>query len=116
MGYMRHNAIVVTAWLSERAIEVHSTIKEIAENNGAICDISPLTSEAMNGYVSFLVAPDGSKEGWDTSNQGDKTRDKIIEYLDSLRYGDGSTSFKYVEVQFGDDNRETKILRHSEHD
>lgn len=114
MGYMRHNAIVVTAPMSERMVEVHTVISGLAARNGGVCDVTPLTKEAMNGYVSFLVASDGSKEGWDTSEQGDRTRDEIIEYLNTLRYSDGSSSFRYVEVQYGDDERQSKVLRHSE--
>ena len=114
MGYMRHNAIIVTAPLSEKMIEAHSIVRDIADKHGRFCDVTSLTQETTNGYVSFLVAPDGSKEGWEASDSGDRTRDDVIEYLNSLRHGDGSTSFKFVEVQFGDDNKETKVLRHSD--
>lgn len=114
MGYMRHHAIVVTGPLSERMVEVHSTVSDITDKHSRSCSVTPLTQEATNGYVSFMVAPDGSKEGWSESDNGDRTRDDVISYLNSLRYSDGSTSFKFVEVQFGDDNKETKVLRHSD--
>jgi hypothetical protein len=82
------------------------------EKYGAL--VSGIVPAIANGYGSFLVAPDGSKEGWDESANGDLLRDRIVAYLETCRHGDGSTSFDYVEVQFGDDNWETKIVRDSD--
>ena len=108
MGYMRHNAIVVTSYSDELIETAHKLAVEIFE------DVSTITPSKTNGYQSFLVPPDGSKEGWDESDAGDKNRDKFIAWLDSQRYDDGSTSLDWVEVQYGDDNRETIIIRDSD--
>jgi len=76
-----------------------------------VSDITPITS---NGYRSFFVAPDGSKEGWQESFDGDKARDEIVKALDSFKDpDDNSTSVEYVEVQFGDDNHDNRVLRAS---
>ena len=104
MGYMRHHAIVVTTWNHEFAEKAHS----FALNTGA--SVSPLVHSTTNGYYSFLVAPDGSKEGWERSNTGDSQRHEIVCHLETYRYGDGSTSVKYVEVQYGDEEGVTKII------
>ena len=113
MGYMRHNAIIVNGPAS--AIDVvHKRVCNIAASHDGVCAVTPLTKTSINFYASFLVAPDGSKEGWEDSGKGDETRDEVIAYLESLRYEDGSTSFKFVEVQFGDDNKETLVLRNSD--
>jgi hypothetical protein len=120
MGYMRHHAIVVTGPRKSYDPEftnIHSVQKEIAAiagKDGYAFLVSDVIESATNGYGSILIAPDGSKEGWEQSAQGDGLRNKIVAYLDSLRYGDGSTSFDYVEVQFGDDELETKICRDSD--
>lgn len=107
MGYMRHHAIVVTSWDDELLAEAHKKASEI------FSQVAPVTPETVNGYVSFLVAPDGSKEGWDHSDKGDEARETFIKYLESKRYEDGSTSLDYVEVQFGDDEGVTTIIKNS---
>lgn len=74
MGLIQHHAIVVTS--SDRSIkELHSKAKEIFPVVGEILSIG------MNGYATFCVPPDGSKEGWPTSNYFDKRRDEFIAYL-----------------------------------
>lgn len=108
MGYMRHHAIVVTSWNAELLESAHRVAVDLG-----MC-VTNITPEVINGYQSFLVAPDGSKEGWPTSDRGDALRTQFIEWLDSQRYKDDSTSIDWVEVQFGDDERETRIARDSD--
>jgi hypothetical protein len=108
MGYMRHHAIIVTSWKRELLEQAHARAVELGMS------VSEVTGEVTNSYRSFLVAPDGSKEGWDTSDQGDAARAALVEWLDDQRYEDRSTSLNWVEVQFGDDNRETRIVRDSD--
>ena len=69
----------------------------------------------VNNYRSFAIVPDGSKEGWPESDEGDEGRDRFIEWLDTQRYDDGSPRQRWVEVQFGDDDEETKVCRDSDH-
>lgn len=57
-----------------------------------------------NDYWTFAFLPDGSKEGWDTSDRGDEYREQF-EDLFSFRYEDGSSPFDVVHVRFGDDER-----------
>ncbi|MCK5613130.1 hypothetical protein KAR91_65255 [Candidatus Pacearchaeota archaeon] len=108
MGYMKHHAIVVTSWNDELLQEVHAKAMEIFDQ------VAPITPPVVNGYVSFLIAPDGSKEGWPDSHIGDYKRKEFIAWVDSKRYDDGDTAVEYVEVQFGDDEENTKIIRHSD--
>jgi hypothetical protein len=56
------------------------------------------------GDVSFFWAPDGSKEGWDTSNLADEWREKFIQ-LFSFAYDDGSSPYDVLHVRFGPDLR-----------
>ncbi|MBO0676745.1 hypothetical protein JRC04_04635 [Mycolicibacterium sp. S2-37] len=76
--------------------------------------MSELTDFAVNDYRSFLVAPDGSKEGWPDSDLGDGRRARLVEYLDAQRYSDDSTCLAWAEIQFGDDNLVTAIVRDSD--
>lgn len=108
MGYIRHHAIVVTAtydnWI-DRA-------REAALNLGM--QVSPIVDSALNNTRSLLIAPDGSKEGWAESDDGDIRREAYKDWLLSCRYDDLSSPLDWVEVQYGDDERETKIIAHSD--
>lgn len=123
MGYMRHHAIIVTG-PSIKAGALQNTMATMAIVRAKICkiaakmDLEQLVSlpvdSITNGFSSFFIGSDGSKEGWEDSTKGDALRDAVIDYLNTLCYSDGSTSFRYVEVQYGDDEGETKILRSSD--
>lgn len=108
MGYMRHHAIVVSTWNYELLKQAYALAKSLGMS------VSNITVEVINGYKSFLVAPDGSKEGWDESNLGDKQRKKLIKWMDAQRYEDDSTSLDWVVVQFGDEEHQTKIINDSD--
>lgn len=112
MGYMRHHAIVVTGSYGEHIFAAHSEALDILGSE----QVSPVSDKAINSHRSFCVFPDGSKEGWDDSDRGDDNRGEFIRYLDGLRYDDGSSPLRWVEVQFGDDERETKVTAHSDED
>lgn len=108
MGYMRHHAIVVTSSAPELLKAAHAKAVELGMS------VTNLTAEVTNGYRSFLVAPDGSNEGWRESDAGDARRDQFTAWLDEQRYDDDSTSLGWVEVQFNDDEHETAIVRDSD--
>lgn len=108
MGYMRHHAIAVTSWDEELILLAHEKALEIFDY------VSPVSPKVINGYRSFFIPPDGSKEGWDKSTEGNKRRRIYIEWLNAQRYEDGSSSLQWVEFQFGDDNLETKIINDSD--
>jgi hypothetical protein len=97
MGYMRHHAIVVTSW-SEAAIrQAHATASRIFPW------VSPLSPEVVNGYRSFFVPPDGSKEGWDESDAGDRRRAEFKAWIREQDFDDGSNYLAWFEVGFGED-------------
>ena len=80
MGHICHHGIVVTAWNKERIAKAHAKAKEIFGVN-----VSEIVPSQINGYVSFLVAPDGSKEGWIDSQNGDDEREKFKHFLEHTR-------------------------------
>lgn len=104
MGYMRHHAIVVTGWDPEVVRCARELATTIFNGHGITEVVGPL----VNGYYTFLVPPDGSKEGWDESGVGDGRRAEFIEGLKQFDYLD------WVEVQYGDDDMETKIVNDSD--
>lgn len=119
MGYMRHHAIVVTSCVENIIEEAHAKAEHIFTNGGRFIPglrgwVSPISPAATNGYRSFFVAPDGSKDGWGESSDADECRAEFISWLDEQRYEDGSTNLKWAEVLFGDDEGHAAIIHHSE--
>jgi hypothetical protein len=107
MGYMRNHAICVTSYLPAAIEEAHRWAKE----NFKVCAVTEITPVAVNGYQSFFIAPDGSKEWWETSDAGNKERKDFEDYIStSLAKKFGYCPLDWVEVQYGDDEGETKII------
>ena len=103
MGYIRHNAIVVTSWNDAlinaaacRALNIGLTVLGPSE-------------QATNGFRTMLVCPDGSKEGWEESDHGDRMRAAFRAWMNKQRYGDGSTSLHWVEIAYGSDDAEATV-------
>lgn len=109
MGYERSHAIVVSSFDEAHLARAHSEAKLFCGDL-----VSPIVPRRINGGGSFFVAPDGSKELWEESDLADTQRNDLIRWLDTQRYGDGSTPLDWVEVQFGDDEHETLVTRHSD--
>lgn len=112
MGYMRHHAVVVTTYDATLASVARNKALELFE----AAQVSPICSPECNGYHSFFVAPDGSKDGWERSETGDTARAAFLAWLNEQRYGDNSSPHDWVEVQYGDDDRVTKIVNSSDDD
>jgi hypothetical protein len=101
MGMICHNAIVVTSWDVER---LNKALNQALELKMTASDI---VHSPTNGYCSFFVAPDGSKEGWETSDEGDQKRAAFYEFLKKecvgvvwagVRYGNDSLDMAaYIE-------------------
>jgi hypothetical protein len=103
MGYMRHHAIIVTGWNEEALKEVHSEASKIFPK------ISNIVEGTINGYSSFLIPPDGSKEGWEESKEGDERRSKFISWLITSK-----GYLRWVEVQYGDEDGDNRIIQTDE--
>lgn len=108
MGYIRHHAIVVTASIKANAQKAYEKAIELFPKT-----TTNIVEDQVNGYCSFLIAPDGSKEGWSESLEGDINRGLFIDYLNEFAYEDGSNNVRYCEFFYGDDNRHAKIENHN---
>lgn len=58
----------------------------------------------VNGGMTFLWLPDGSKEGFRLSDLADEWREKFIR-LWSWSYSDGSSPYEVIHLRFGPDLR-----------
>lgn len=100
MGYVRHDAILVTDYGYDRAPDVEAFRDSLPEDWRALV-VGPIEA-VINRYVTYAFLPDGSKEGWDDSNAGDEYRRQFLE-LFSKRYSDGSSPYEIVSVRYGND-------------
>ena len=100
MGYMKHNAIVVTSWNEDHIQKAHELASSIFPQ------VSDITPETMNRYRSFFIPPDGSKEGWKDSDVGDDRREQFMRALSTEQFKHSECGFygDAVDVRFGGDD------------
>lgn len=106
MGMMRHHMIAVTSWDKQSALEALLEARRVFGSN-----VSGLVQSKVNVYYTFFVGPDGSKEGWPDSVQGDEDRAKFISWL---RMESGPCS--YVEIAYGGDFAFAEVVEDSNKD
>ncbi|MEQ8227924.1 MAG: hypothetical protein RIA64_07550 [Rhodospirillales bacterium] len=92
MGHLREHAIVVSGELYEHLDAAHKLATAIFPW------VSPISPKAVNGNRAFFIPPDGSKEGWRESIDGDNRR---AAFKDAMR--DAGNYSAWVEVMYGDD-------------
>lgn len=98
MGYECHHAIIVTGSLCDADFErAHTMAISIFPV------VSGLYPSMTNFYWSFFIPPDGSKEGWVDSVEGDKKRDEFVKFLEKQ-------ALTFVEVQYGDDAGDDRVV------
>jgi len=93
MGYIRHDAIVVTTWQREDLTKAYQKAEELG------LPISRIVESPLNGYASFLIAPDGSKEEWKDSEKGEEARQAWKEWARK----EGGLFIDWVHVNYGGD-------------
>jgi hypothetical protein len=108
MGYIRHHAIAVTSWNDELIKKAHEKATQIFKGR-----TSTIIESDVNGYQSFFIAPDGSKEGWGESDIGDVQRKTFKDWINEQAYKDGSNTLSFCEFSYGDDNGESLIEAHN---
>lgn len=97
MTAVMHDTIVVTSWNRALLKAAHSKAKSLMTH------VSGIVPGTVNSYTSFMVAPDGSKEGWAESDEANTARETLLAWMDGKAYEDGSNSLEYVAVRFGDE-------------
>ncbi len=105
MGYIAHHAVLVTVSSyvlkdADLMPDVDAFRAELPEEWRPLV-VGPIPT-VINGDVTFVFAPDGSKEGWGTSDDGDMYRQQFAA-LFAFAYEDGSTPFDVILVRYGGD-------------
>lgn len=107
MGYMAHDAVIVTISDYVLGRAEPPTMPDVEAFRASLprewqpLVVGPVRS-IMNGYLTYAFLPDGSKEGWETSNDGDKYREQFAD-LFAFSYDGGSSPFDIAHVRFGGD-------------
>jgi hypothetical protein len=115
MGDIAHDAVIVTAaGYAMRGEASGIASPDVAEFRDLMPEryrhlvFGPIPA-AMNDYMTYVFAPDGSKEGWSDSDAVDELRERFIS-LFSETYEDGSSPFDIVHVRFGRDLAGAKVV------
>ncbi len=109
MGYMRAHAIIVDSWDEASIKEAHTVALRMFDGVAPVTEITP---PAVNRHRSFMVAPDGSKEGWAESHAGDAARLHYKVWLREQSEAD-RLYLDWVEVMFADDDGAASVTAHS---
>ena len=114
MGYIKHDTILVVFddWVlndPEWMPDVEAFKQSLPEEWRHLI-VGPIQA-LVNGYITYAFLPDGSKEGWTPSDDGDRYRDQFVE-LFNKGYDDRSSPFDVTRVRHGGDD---ETLTKAEH-
>ena len=99
MGVICHNNIIVTCdTFAENEFELVRA--KAIELFGDL--VSSTVKTELNGYYSFFVGTDGSKEGWPEAEEAELKRKELCNYSDTFAYEDDSSPFNYVDLEYGE--------------
>lgn len=98
MGQIRHHAIIITGTSPKLMQKVRRKARKSFHKH-----VSRLVHSQLNSYISILIPPDGSFEGWPESDHYDRRRAKFLRWLDRFAYADGSHPLDLIEVEYGGD-------------
>lgn len=90
MGTIHHNFVIAVGYYnSERHNAAFERVKaeatrlgqrDVFPNDFSNLLVGPIEG-ITNGYVTYFMAPDGSKEWWETSEIGNEVRDFFIDVM-----------------------------------
>ena len=100
MGTIQNNAIIVTGF-GDDLTKAHEKAKDIFNkvylDYKSVSLVTPIVEHITNGDCTFMIAPDGSKEGWDLSDEFDKRRNEFINWLKN-----DTECLSWVHVSYGE--------------
>ncbi len=96
MGRTIHDAIVVTSIFPDSIREAHAKAKSLMTH------VTEIIPGMINGYESFMIAPDGSKTERDVRDTAAAARDAFISWVNEQAFDCGDNKIEYAWVQFGE--------------
>ena len=103
MGYIRNEIIVVTGD-DEDVRKCHSIAIYCFNKNELGKLVGSIVPHVMSGQSSFFIAPSGSKQGWDVSNNEKESRDEFIAFLRK------ESSINWALIRIGGDDDGCEII------
>jgi hypothetical protein len=103
MGYVRHDAVIVTIPSYAPVPDIEAFRNSLPEEWRALV-VGPVES-VVNGDHTVAFLPDGSKEGWDKSDAGDEYRRRFLG-LFPYRLPGGQSPYEVVSIRYGRDRRD----------
>lgn len=103
MGVINHNAIIVIGF--DDSVD---KARDLAIAEGLI--VTNVVNSPANGYRSFMIAPDGSKEGWETSDEFNEKRENIKTLYRNWIKNSDTFFIEFIEVAFGEINENGTIV------
>lgn len=97
MDSIRHHAIVVTSWKGDYLSAARFKAVEL----GMI--VTSVEDSGINGYSSFMICPDGSREGWPESDLGDDQRAAFVNWITEEQRANRGY-WQWAVIQYGDDD------------
>jgi len=94
MSYIKHDAVIATGCRST-FIAACETFRNETRSEHRKFILGPV--HGINGFVTFVISPDGSKESWETSDELDGLRAAFV----AIAKEHGAS---VVEVRFGGDD------------
>jgi len=114
---IRHHTLIITVNDKKAAERIYQGIADIFKKNMEAKNgyqlISPIVSSLINNYFTFFISPDGSKEGYDLSEDADRIRAMVINLLKFYQTENNNLEIKYVELFYGDDSLPAEIINHN---
>ena len=92
MSHVIHEIIAVTSYDQRYIHMAHSRARDLFPTKGGV---SAIYHSATNAYYTFVIMPDGSKEGWPEAEEAEKKRVIFIEWLKTQAFEDGSSPYAW---------------------
>ena len=97
MGIENNEAVLATTY-DDKIVE---DIQAWAEGK-ACAELLAFIPSIVNSKTTIVLAPSGSKKGWDTNLIAESFRDAFIAKLEGYKYEDGSSPINWIEVGYGE--------------
>lgn len=106
MSHVIHEIIAVTSYNKNHIRWAWSRADALFPSDGILIRVTPVYQSHVNGYYTFIVLPDGSKEGWEEAEVSAKQRGELIEWLEAQAFADGSSPYAWTLAQYGEIGKE----------
>ena len=106
MGVENNECVIATTHDDKVANSVREWVQALPSAHQALFAFLP---SLVNAKQTIVLAPDGSKKGWDLAEEGELLRNSFIKKLEEFDFEDGSNPFDFVEVGYGEFGQ--KVLR-----